>query len=53
MQQKCYSKLIFNFNSSKIIINFLYFDGHKINSINRISTISKKGIFRVLQPSIE
>jgi len=44
------SKLILNFNFSKIIIIiiFLYFDAHKIDTINQISTILKKGIFRVL-----
>ena len=41
------SNLILNFNFPKIIV-FLYFNAHKIVSINQISTILKKGIFRVL-----
>ena len=41
-------RIILNFNFSEIFF-FLYFDVHKIDSINRISIILKKGIFRVLQ----
>ena len=50
LQHECikkFSKLILNFNFSEILF-FLYFDAHKIDSINRISTILKKEIFRVL-----
>jgi len=45
---KKFSKLILNFNFSKLII-FLYFDVHKIDTINQISTILKKVIFKVFQ----